>query len=424
SVRNIETGEIIDEEAATIINHMTAAGACWEVSQSGTGFHIFGLVRRDPEWMELHKRRWRGCFEFYQVSRFVALGRAGLEGWRGDWRLDWSDYLRGVVPPRDTAPRGVADINWSEGPRADWMGPEDDGALITAALKARGTVAQVFGTKSTFTALWNASENVLAEYFPLYGDASRADGLKYDASAADMALMDALGYWTGCNYERMIRIFAASKLGARKKYERRRDLLALAARKVINGYAAKNRAVYNNSYIERRKNQQARAEALENEHEEKTGELRPVLTVGELLPRLRLVMTGTKDGVGVVDMTINRAWTMPQAGAFYRASISEIVTDKIDPDTGQPVTKYVPSLDVWQKSAELKWVDTVTWKPCARGHKQNIVQPPEGRGIAYNLWDGFIVPVEGDSMIVDAPTRDAWLLPWRTHLEYLLPIPS
>lgn len=422
SVRAVDTGEIIDVDAAGIINHMTGAGGCWEVSQSGTGFHTFGLVRFDPAWAEAHKKRWRGCFEFYQGVRFVALGKAGLDGWRGDWRLDWTDYLKQIVPVRETVTRGVADVNWQEGPRNDWQGPADDQALISTALKARGTVAQVFGTKATFAALWNASESVLAEFFPLHNGAVRADGLKYDASAADMGLMDALAYWTGCDYERMIRLFGASKLGARKKYERRRDLLALMSRKVINSYAARNRAVYNSNDLERRKNQQARAEALETEKEQKTGELRPVISVDEMLPRLRLVMNGTKEGVGVVDMELNAAWTSTQANAFYQASITQVPTDKIDDATGQPIVKLMKSLDLWRGSPELKWVHTVTWKPCKHGQKQAIVDPPEGRGMAYNLWDGLAVPPEGELMLRDSALRDAWVAPWKAHLEYLVPI--
>jgi hypothetical protein len=198
--------------------------AVFEVSQSGTGFHLFGRYSSIPP--HGNKREDIGL-ELYTGGRFCACTFDRSEaGPVHDLTEQISAIASAYFPPEAAGSGGDVEKVWVEaveaGVRPAWDGPEDDGELITKALTARGSVKRAFGATLSFGDLW--SGNV------------PEDG----KSEADAALCADLAFWTGCDVVRMERLFSASALGQRDKwidrgYYRHRTIL-FAARTCQNVY--------------------------------------------------------------------------------------------------------------------------------------------------------------------------------------------
>lgn len=198
------------DEAWSVLSQSLCArfnGAAVEVSQSGTGLHIFG-TGTCPD---------HGCrnqllgLELYTESRFVALtGYTAV----GDAGLDCTAALGGLVtemfPPSETSK-----ADWSTEPDPEWSGPESDDELIALMLRSKPGGAAVFGGGATIKDLWEANDDVLATAYP-DGGGTRA----YGASEADAALCLHLAFWTGKNCERIERLFARSALVREKWTDR------------------------------------------------------------------------------------------------------------------------------------------------------------------------------------------------------------
>lgn len=205
------------------------AGCAVEVSQSGTGLHIFGCGVVPPH----------GCrnqalgLEFYTAGRFVALTGVGAVG---SVMTDATAVLPALVAqyfPVDSASSG-GKLGWSEawaatvldGPREEWNGPKDDTDLIRRAMQSRST-GSAFGSKASFADLYSGNTSALAVSYP------DANGREYDYSGADSALAQHLAFWTGCDCERIRRLMQGSKL-VRDKWEREdylpRTILGAVAR--------------------------------------------------------------------------------------------------------------------------------------------------------------------------------------------------
>lgn len=178
------------------------AGACVEVSTSGTGLHLFGRGPVPPHGSKNAEHH----AELYHTDRFVAVSGLSLVGdCNTDHTAAMSWFAQTYFPPREThhAP--------DDGPRADWNGPEDDEELLRRALQSK-SAAGAFGGKASFADLWHADADALARAFP---DSDRG----YDASSADAALAQHLAFWTGCDQARIERLMRTSSL-AREKYDR------------------------------------------------------------------------------------------------------------------------------------------------------------------------------------------------------------
>lgn len=217
-------------EAITLYNQFRSAGAAAEVSISGKGMHLIGKCdqlltanRKNKFGKELRGSNW---LEFYTQKRFIALGQ-GLEG---DF-ADTTGVILSVVPER--APEDP-DTYDSDGPRPDYTGPADDDELIRRMCTSRGSINAQFGATASPMQLFEANLQVLATVYP------SPSGDAFDRSSADVALLGHLAFWTGCDAERMDRIFRRSAL-MRDKWKDREDY-----RRDSIGFAVKGcKSVYN-----------------------------------------------------------------------------------------------------------------------------------------------------------------------------------
>lgn len=185
-------------------------GAMAEISQSGNGLHIIGWCQTAG--METRKNKWKvnnKTCEFYVNERFVAFGP---HGWVGNPVQDFTASIMAVVPQRD--PNEVETLG--EGPRPEYTGPADDDVLIAKMLASSGSFSSMFGNKARLVDLWEGKASGLIQFFP------SPSGDVFDRSSADAALMSHLAFWTGCDADRMDRLFRRSSL-YREKYELRAD---------------------------------------------------------------------------------------------------------------------------------------------------------------------------------------------------------
>jgi len=186
-------------------------GAAVEVSQSGTGLHIFGRGGFPAG---------HGCrnqtygLEFYTEMRFVAL--TGISA-MGDANTDHTAALHWFSQTYFTgggATSSGLDLALTTEPVPQWSGPADDTELITRALQSQSASAMFGGKKATFRDLWEHNIVVLQDAYP-DPDPAKA----YGYSEADAALAQHLAFWTGNHGERIQRLMLQSKL-ARAKWNR------------------------------------------------------------------------------------------------------------------------------------------------------------------------------------------------------------
>ena len=183
-------------------------GAAIEISQSGHGLHLFGTGKIPP-----HSCRAPGL-ELYHTKRFVALG--DRPGASGDCMTDCTAGITAVVEKYFTKANTPEDPpEWSNTPASDWRGPADDDELIRRACNSK-SAAGAFGTKASFSQLWDADPIALAKAYP------DAGGRDYDHSSADAALAQHLAFWTGKNPERIRTLMQRSRL-KREKWSERGD---------------------------------------------------------------------------------------------------------------------------------------------------------------------------------------------------------
>lgn len=176
------------------------SGAAVEVSQSGTGLHIFG-VGTPPE--HSNKNTALGL-EFYTRERFVALTGDNAVG---DASHAGADLIALAAKYFPASQFNASD--WTDGPVAEWKGHLNDDDLLKHALDTRSTAGKM-GASVTFSDLWHADADRLGQFFP---------GDPYDASSADAALATHLAFWTGKDCERTLRLMMRSGL-VRDKWER------------------------------------------------------------------------------------------------------------------------------------------------------------------------------------------------------------
>lgn len=175
-------------------------GAIFETSWSGNGVHLWMLgANRIP--VEDRKKNTVLKLEVYREARAMALGRWGSHG---------PDTLQDVPQlvsycdeflPR-AAPAALPGTE-SDGPRPEWCGPTDDDELIERGRRSQASMAVAMGTRAHFADLWDGNEEVLARVYPATSDGSVTP---WDGSSVDLAMVNALGWLTGCDWPRMRRL--------------------------------------------------------------------------------------------------------------------------------------------------------------------------------------------------------------------------
>lgn len=183
------------------------ADAYVETSMSGEGIHVlFSYVGERP----LHRTRNSTYHsECYTGGRYCALtGNNARGSVLTDCTFALSQFIGQFFPPRDESEHGD---EWRNTPVDAWKGPEDDDELIARAMRSIGVKAAVLG-RALFKDLWQCNVEVLSRSFP-----PEKDGSAYNASSADLALLNHLSFWTGNNSERMLRLLMRDDCAMRRE---------------------------------------------------------------------------------------------------------------------------------------------------------------------------------------------------------------
>lgn len=184
-------------------------GAYGDITPSGQGLRFIcrGTL---PDG---HRCRFDGG-EVYTLQRFVTITGAGARGnaaWDAShltgWLMDRLKLHADPLPPLD-------DIDADVGRAAEHL---TDDALIAKMLSQSISPAALMSGKPTMAQRWNMDAAALARGYAAEG---RSDGLPYDHSSVDMAVMSDLAYWTGHDVERMQRLFQCWPGFRAWKYER------------------------------------------------------------------------------------------------------------------------------------------------------------------------------------------------------------
>lgn len=176
-------------------------GAYIERSVSGTGVHIIFTASCLQAG---HQTRRKGlAIEVYSWGRFAALG----EYWGGDVTVDHTAALSAAMGEWGLRTEPTPPIEVEAGRNPEWIGPEDDEALIQLMLnygRRERSAAEVFDGKPTVAELWNLDTTALTRYAPQPG---RADGCPWDRTIVDAMMMAELNFFTGKDRPRMCRLF-------------------------------------------------------------------------------------------------------------------------------------------------------------------------------------------------------------------------
>lgn len=361
-------------------------GTAWEYSQSGNGLHLIATVT-DKRLLDNHVNKWRrpdgGMNECYIQSRFIAFGP---HGWQNEPQQA-DIMLQTFVPIRSAATNDL--IAWTDMPQPDYEGPDDDRVLIEKMLSGPGGPGAIFGTSPSFNALWVADSIELGRYWPDRGGKNRP----FDHSSGDMALMNALAWWTGCNHARMWRLFQQSAL---YRPEKQRTALR-ALHKAASEHAASGK--YMKSRAARMKEAAEIGEGLA------ANLITPEMTLAEM--RMRLVFV--RSGNAVADLVTKRVQRIETARTDYAASKYQMDTGKTDKD-GQPVIKTKSAFEAWRDGHKFS-VDQITWQP----GQPEFCTPLEEPGMAYNTYQPLQLMPQPDNW-------QEWIKPFEALLAFLIPV--
>lgn len=369
-------------------------GMAWETSQSGNGLHGITHVT-DKAAFANKARKWSDAsgqrFEFYSADRFVAFGQCDWT--QLDLSTDYGPALAAWVPDRHSNRPSV--VEWEDAARTDYVGPADDDELMRRALAGNGGLAAL-GKAPAFAALWNSDAAELGKFFPDSGNRP------FDHSAADLALGNALAWWTGCNPVRIERIMSRAPLCQRDKWQKRGDY---RARTIISAIASPNRKYLT---AKDRREQQLQADMVVGD-DLPTTPLPKLMTLDDMHSYLVHIGFGSQ----IVHRGSKTIRSKEDAASEYAASVTEIDTGKLDKG-GNPIIKRHQTLELWRRSRNRTSTDVFTWQP----DQPEICRALETTGsgqLAYNLWT--------PPQLLPAPTNwQEWAKPFIDHVGYLVPI--
>lgn len=422
--RNPETGDWNDEALQICAQF---PGAAMEVSQSGTGAHIVASVT-DKAAFANKRKRWAGWVECYTEGRFMALANAP-ETWQGRADTDVTDAALAWVPDAHEAALQQS-VQGDRDPR--WCGPEDDTVLLRRMLEFDVNDSQLAALDKTLVgnpndlnasiqrqkaeskivrrmainALWTGDDAKLTEQYP------SESGSGFDHSAADLALMNELAFWTGNDAERMLRLFNQSQLSNRDKWVKRKDYQQFTVRRSL----ASTREVYRGNRIEQRDKVKHDNEAIAADSEYKINT--DILNLEQMVNRFYFIASGSGGG-GVADTKSGQAVSIAIARNEFAASIETITA--VDGRSGKDKIKQVSALELWLRDLRRKRADRLTW---AAGAEPICDVPGHAGAVGFNTWRGILGVRYLDQMRQDRPMRESWLSAWDEHLAYLFPIES
>lgn len=185
-------------------------GAYCEVSQSGTGLHLIGVIDDSPD--HACKNDDLGL-ECYTEARFIALTGSGATG---DVSTRHDSAFNQVVSQYFPPSVVTMSAEWTTEPHPDSCPIADDTRLIEKALKSE-SVAGIFGDKATFKDLWTCDVEALAAAYP-------DEGRPYDCNRVDAALAQHLAFWCGSQCDRIERLMRASGL-VRPKWDKHKSYM-------------------------------------------------------------------------------------------------------------------------------------------------------------------------------------------------------
>ena len=200
-------------------------GCAIEVSQSGKGLHIIGVIPTQvPHSCDnkiLHT-------QFYTEKRFVAITNMVTSGSASFVpSIDiYSSFVKQYFEPHVASLTGV----WTTEPVPEYTGPEDDELLLEKIRKSKSAAAS-FGGKAPVIDLLDLNEEVLMDF---YEDPRRP----FDWSRVEAALCQHLAFWTGKNCQRIEEIMSGlpwvrDKWLSREEYRRNTILKAVAGCKSV-----------------------------------------------------------------------------------------------------------------------------------------------------------------------------------------------
>lgn len=207
-------GEELEPWAAEVL---AGLGTYAEISPSGEGIHAIG--RGEIEDGKGHRS---GPLEIYPGGRFLTVT---------------GNVFQGCAEITDIGPQIAGYIARMEEKRSRKNGQKQEAGeaveIYTEQGQQKESPAPVDLNDKELLEKIRASKQG-AKFETLYdrGDLAPYGG---DASAADIALMNILAFWTGKDPERMERIFSASALGQRGKWKSRDDYRGWTISKAITG---------------------------------------------------------------------------------------------------------------------------------------------------------------------------------------------
>jgi len=214
-----------NEQALILLDRFK--GCAIELSQSGTGLHIFGRTAR----VEHSMKNVPLGLECYTELRFVALTGNEISG---DCNFDatqaFYETAQEYFPPKST--KGLVALTDSAQP--GWDGPADDDKLLKIMLKSKSKECILTG-KPCFKDLFQADNDKLSAWYP---DVSGDQGRSYDGSSVDMALAQQLAFFTGAHGTRMLKFMEMSKLKRDKwtKHKKYLEMTIVNACNMQDGY--------------------------------------------------------------------------------------------------------------------------------------------------------------------------------------------
>ena len=186
-------------------------GCYVEVSQSGTGLHIFGTGTPPADHANKNVKQ---HLELYTRDRFVALTGTNATG-------DAATYVNGELISavndyftRQSGAGGGIVSGWTDRPADGYTGPEDDDELLAKIKASKPNAKKAFNNEAQFADLFDGNMQLIATSYP---PESISEDL-YNGSSADIALANYFSFWTGGNCERIERLMRRSAL-VREKWD-------------------------------------------------------------------------------------------------------------------------------------------------------------------------------------------------------------